>query len=193
MDDGLSAGGGGEPTDSLEIFSSRPTPQSVEHVPAEHPPLDTPLSLKSQTKMSRSIVEIFELEEESTSEDEEMGDDDNEPVVDLEDQRRRTNRLRGVLPTLAQLWWSDSDQIVLVAEKLGDGSRDRKLFLFSENSLPLSAPADCISIPGLESRYNCLKSSLFLKPYTASFDVHANHPQQNGEYLWETPAFSASS
>jgi hypothetical protein len=129
MGDGTSTGGQeGEPTDSLEVFPSRADPSPVPN-PSNQPPSSIPLSPMSQTKMSRSIVEIFELEEESMNEDVEMEEDDEEePVVDLEDRRKRTDRLRGVLPALAQLWWSDSDQIDLVAEKLGDGSRDRKLF-----------------------------------------------------------------
>jgi len=130
MDDGIAAGGEGEPTDSLEVFASRPEPQAVGNVLS---PQRAPLSPKSQTKMSRSIVEIFELEEDPMKEDVEMeGDDEEEPAVDPEDQRRRTDRLSAVLPALAQLWWSDSDQIDLVAEKLGDGSRDRKLSSFPE-------------------------------------------------------------
>lgn len=130
MGDGLSAGGlDNEPTDSLEVFASRTEPSSLENV-LSHPSSKISLSPQSQTKMSRSIIEIFDLEEETTNDDVEMGeeDDDDEPVVDLEDQQRRTERLRRVLPALAQLWWSESGQIDLVAEKLGDGSRDRKLF-----------------------------------------------------------------
>ena len=153
MEDDFSGGGEGQPTDSLEVFT-QPTdslevfatnsaPRSVSNVLAEHQS-SGPLSPQSQKKMSRSIVEIFELEEEPVNEDEEMGEaDDEEPVVDLEDRRRRTDRLRDALPTVAQLWWSDSDQIVLVAEKLGDGSRDRKLSLFV-TVLSLSAPAEGI-------------------------------------------------
>ena len=82
------------------------------------------LSAEEQGTMMKSILEIFELEE---GEDEEMGDEDeDEVIVDLEDQMRRTERLKGVLSTLAQLWWSDSDQMDLAAEKLADGSRDRE-------------------------------------------------------------------
>lgn len=85
------------------------------------------LSAEEQSTMMKSIQEIFDLEEE----DEEMTDGDGdeeeeEPVVDLEDQMRRTERLKGVLSTLAQLWWSDSEHMDLVAEKLADGSRDRE-------------------------------------------------------------------
>jgi hypothetical protein len=128
MGDGIPTGGEeSEPTDSLEVFSSRAAAPSVGNVLSPPPPLSAPLSPESQIKMSRSIMDIFEPEE-STNDDTEMLDDDEEELaVDLEDQRRRTDRLGGVLPALAQLWWSDSDQITLVAEKLGDGSRDREL------------------------------------------------------------------
>jgi hypothetical protein len=83
------------------------------------------LSAEEQSIMMKSIQEIFELEE---SQDEVMGegDEEEEPEVDLEDQARRTERLKGVLSTLAQLWWSDSEDMDLVAEKLADGSRDRE-------------------------------------------------------------------
>ena len=86
------------------------------------------LSVEEQMSMMKSIQAIFELEEELPNEDEEMvgGDEEEEPVIDLEDQQRRTERLKGVLSTLAQLWWSDSVHMDLVAEKLADGSRDRE-------------------------------------------------------------------
>jgi hypothetical protein len=122
-------GSGNQPTDSLEVFGSRTEPVSLGNVLSKPSTLNVSLPRKSQNKMMRSIVEIFELEEDPSNRDVELGeDDDEESVMDLEDQLRRTERLRGVLPTLAQLWWSDSDQIDLVAEKLGDGSRDRKHF-----------------------------------------------------------------
>ena len=143
MEDGFSAGHEGQPTDSLEVYASdthptdslevygsRTEPSSVEHDISQHPPSSISLSLKDRNRLMRSIVEIFELEESSANGDVEMEEDgDEEPVVDLEDQRRRTERLRGVLPVLAQLWWSDSVQMDVVAEKLGDGSRDRKSYL----------------------------------------------------------------
>ena len=146
MDDGLSAGGQqGEPTDSLEVFASRSEPPPVEYVPSQPPPLGTSLSPKMQNKMTRSIVEIFELEGPS-KEGVEMGDDEEEHVVDLDGQRRRTERLKEALPALAQLWWCDSDQMDLVAEKLGDGSRDRKPLLFlSAILLAILAHANCTS------------------------------------------------
>lgn len=87
--------------------------------------LNVPLSAEEQGHMMESIATIFELEEEQPKEDEDE-DDETEEVVDFEDRERRTERLKGVLPTLAQLWWSDSVHMDLVAEKLADGSRDRK-------------------------------------------------------------------
>jgi len=88
---------------------------------------NTVLSPEHQKSKMQSIVEIFELQEEHEKEDEEMGDDyEEESVVDFEDQQRRTERLRGVFPALQQLWRSNSEYMDLAAEKLGNGSRDRK-------------------------------------------------------------------
>ena len=91
------------------------------------------LSAEEQSLTMRSIQEVFELEEEVANGDQEMDDEDGEEVeavVDLEDRARRAERLKGVLSTLAQLWWSDSEQLDLAAEKLADGSRDRELRAF---------------------------------------------------------------
>ena len=91
------------------------------------------LSVEEQGGMMKSIGEIFELEEEVQGENDDMADgDEEESVVDLEDQQRRTERLKGALSMLAQLWWSDSEHMDLVAERLADGSRDRECFLFGE-------------------------------------------------------------
>ncbi|KAI6713290.1 hypothetical protein JHW43_004163 [Diplocarpon mali] len=78
--------------------------------------------------MSKSILDIFELEEEPRNEDERIEEDGGEEkeATDLEDQQQRTEKLKGALPVMAQLWRADSDQIDLVAEKLADGSRDPK-------------------------------------------------------------------
>ena len=81
--------------------------------------------------MMKSVAEIFELEEEVSGQEEEMDDDDEESVVDLEDQMRRTQRLKSVLRMLAQLWWSGSDDMDLVAEMLADGSRNREFIYLS--------------------------------------------------------------
>jgi hypothetical protein len=121
-------------TDPLDLLNSRPGPSDLgfgSNVPGQEG-MSISLSVEEQSIMMKSIQEIFELQE---SQDEEMGevDEDEEPVVDLEDQERRTERLKGALSTLAQLWWSDSELMDLVAEKLADGSRDREfLFFFIE-------------------------------------------------------------
>jgi hypothetical protein len=152
MGDGIPTGGQeGEPTDSLEVFSSRTAAPSVGNVLSPPPPLSAPLSPESLIKMSRSIMDIFEPEE-STNDDMEMVEDDEEELaVDLEDQRRRTDRLRGVLPALAQLWWSDSDQITLVAEKLGDGSRDRELLSLLNTDHHFSAHTEFHSLSQVQT------------------------------------------
>jgi hypothetical protein len=116
-----------QPTNPLDILASRPTFSNV----LGSNTLAVPLSAAEQTKSMESIQEVFELEEDSPKEDEEMGEGDaEEPEVDLEDQQRRTDRLKGVLETLGQLWWSNSEHMDVAAEKLADGSRDRTSILF---------------------------------------------------------------
>ncbi|KAF7949618.1 uncharacterized protein EAE97_003127 [Botrytis byssoidea] len=83
------------------------------------------LTEAEQKEMTSSIADIFKLEESVSAEDMDM-DDDAEEVVDIEDRERRTERLKAVLGTLAQLWWQDSTSINEAAEKLADGSRDPK-------------------------------------------------------------------
>ncbi|PQE27248.1 GTP binding protein [Rutstroemia sp. NJR-2017a WRK4] len=84
------------------------------------------LDEEEQRNMSRSIIGLFELEEEPEKEDEVMreGDEDVEDVVDVADRARRTERLKKALPMLAHLWWQDSLFIDEAAEKLADGARD---------------------------------------------------------------------
>ena len=72
------------------------------------------------------IREIFQLDEELSGGAESMEDDDEEPEVDPKDQERRKLKLKTLLSTLAQLWWSDSEHMDTAAELLADGSRDRK-------------------------------------------------------------------
>jgi hypothetical protein len=76
----------------------------------------------------QSILDIFHLDEElpDRSGENELEDDDGSEEVDLEDQRQRTERLRGIYPALDRLWWTGSEYLVGAAEKLADGSRDRK-------------------------------------------------------------------
>jgi hypothetical protein len=152
MGDGIpTEGQEGEPTDSLEVFSSRTAAPSVGNVLSPPPPLSAPLSPESLIKMSRSIMDIFELEESTNDDMEMVEDDEEEAAVDLEDQRRRTDRLKGVLPALAQFWWSDSDQIALVAEKLGDGSRDRELLSLLNTDHHFSAHAEFHSLSQVQT------------------------------------------
>jgi hypothetical protein len=76
----------------------------------------------------QSILDIFQLEEDTSrqSDGDEMGEGD--AVVDMGDRNRRTERLKGVCSALDQLWWTGSDLMVGATEKLADGSRDRKSF-----------------------------------------------------------------
>lgn len=85
------------------------------------------LSTEQATAMSKSVLDIFESEEKPPKEDGQRGDADEgeDGEVDLADQQRRTEKLKGALSVLAQLWKLKSNQIDLVTEKLADGSRDR--------------------------------------------------------------------
>lgn len=98
------------------ISSSHPTYRNVS------------LSLDEQKAAMQSILDIFELDEELP--DQNGGSDsdgiDADQTVDLEDQHRRTERLRGICPALDRLWWAGSEYMTSAAEKLADSSRDSK-------------------------------------------------------------------
>lgn len=53
------------------------------------------------------------------------GEDEDETISD-EERASRTNKLLRVLLTAQHAWMSGSEEIDLIAEKLGDGSRDGK-------------------------------------------------------------------
>ncbi|PBP17238.1 GTP binding protein, partial [Diplocarpon rosae] len=107
---------------NLKILNQNPTSEVL----GTHS-LNLRLSAEKARCISKSILEILKLEEEPRNEDQKTEDhDDEEEVIDLENQQQRTERLKEALPVMAQLWWADSDQINLVAEKLADGSRDPK-------------------------------------------------------------------
>jgi hypothetical protein len=76
----------------------------------------------------QSILDIFQLDEELPDESDEndLDEDDEAQEVDLEDQRQRIERLKGIYPALDRFWWTGSEYMVGAAEKLADGSRDRK-------------------------------------------------------------------
>jgi hypothetical protein len=126
-------GDGIRPTDPLGFLSSRSSAPITTSGILNVAPGSLSLSAEEQASMIKSIQDIFELEEDS-KEDEEMatgeGDENDEPVIDLEDQARRTERLKGVLSILAQLWWAGSDQMDLAAEKMADAGRNRKSLHF---------------------------------------------------------------
>ncbi|KAM0153144.1 hypothetical protein ACHAPG_007246 [Botrytis cinerea] len=97
------------------------------------------LTEEEQKDMSSSIADIFKLEEQSVSAEDVDMDDDAEEVVDVEDRERRTERLKGALGKLVQLWWQDSIAINEAAEKLADGSRDHenRARVVASNCIPL--------------------------------------------------------
>lgn len=95
------------------------------------PTLSTGISNEQQKADMQSILDLFHLNEELPDESDrnDLEDDDLAPEVDLEDQRQRTEHLRGIYPALDRLWWTGSDYMIGAAEKLADGSRDRKSIL----------------------------------------------------------------
>jgi hypothetical protein len=101
--------------------------------------LGTTVPDEEQKADMQSILDIFQLDEEppDQSDENELDEDDIVQELDLEDQRQRTERLRGVYAALDRLWWMGSEYMVGAAEKLADGSRDRKLtwILTSHRSL----------------------------------------------------------
>lgn len=115
-----------EPSDPLDLLIARTDFQTPMSNVLSASSSNIHLSAKEQSDMMQSIQDIFQLEEEQVDEDEEMNGEDGEPEIDLEDQQRRVEKLKGVLTTLAQLWWSDSQHMDVAAEKLADGSRDPK-------------------------------------------------------------------
>jgi hypothetical protein len=172
------------PTDPLD-FSSSTSPPIITSSILNVAPGSLSLSIEEQNSMVTSIQNIFKLEEEDPKEEEEMAegeDDENEvPVVDLEDQARRTERLKGVLSILAQLWWADSQQMELAAEKLADASRDCKS-LYSR-ALP-SIHFVFLSNQGLHSD-SSLEFLLHMRSKTTLLNhiIKLTSFQQNGEYL----------
>lgn len=141
------------PSDPVELQTSKALVQNPTSDVLGTDSLDLHLSSEQMMGMSRSIVSIFELDEEPLDEDVEMvGEDEEDAEVDLADQQRRTDRLKGVLPVLAQLWWSASEQIDVVAEKLADGSRDRKSYhvcsseLVQRSVLSLQCGVICVNL-----------------------------------------------
>jgi hypothetical protein len=101
------------------------------------PTLSTGVPKEEQKADMQSILDIFQLDEELPDESggNELVEDDGTPEVDLQDQRQRTERLRGIYPALDRLWWTGSEYMVGAAEKLADGSRDCKLIMILISSM----------------------------------------------------------
>jgi len=85
------------------------------------------IPIEHQKADMQSILDIFHLDEEIRDHNSGSDDEEDEPKhVDYEDRNRRIERLRSIYPALDRLWWSGSDYMTGAAEKLADGSRDRK-------------------------------------------------------------------
>lgn len=116
-----------EHSSAREIFYSHTRDTNIHHrIPRDAPPKP---ATKPEDKdddepdpMMESVTSIFVLEEEKREEEGE-GEGD---VVDVEDRKKRLDRLKTLKPTLEQLWWSNSNYMAAATEKLADGSRDRK-------------------------------------------------------------------
>jgi hypothetical protein len=110
-----------------------------------------PLSIDDQKAMASKVEAIFELEEmdepsvDLDMDDGETEDKDTEQIVDLQDQQRRTEKLKSILPTLGQLWWAASEEIDVVTERLADGSRDRELNPHNMTIFLFTSP-DCLVV-----------------------------------------------
>jgi hypothetical protein len=117
-----------EAIDPLELLLRSALTQSSSNDESSIDQLKIALSPEEQKEKMNSIAEIFQLDEDVPKDDEEMDvdEEDTAQIVDLEDQERRTERLRGAMSALAQLWWASSDQMDIAVEKLADGSRERK-------------------------------------------------------------------
>lgn len=143
--------GGELPTDSIQTDPAAPpnplsngTPDlSSTNYAFTSGSLSLSLPADKQVEMMDSFEAIFQLDEEASTEDQEMLDDDEEePQVDLEDQQKRIDKLKAILPIIAQLWWCQSDYMVQATQKLADGSRNRKskLFLIYTFGVSISFP-----------------------------------------------------
>lgn len=176
-----------EPSDPFKLFAQ----EGPSNVPGNLLPpqeLKLQLSVEDRKAMAGKIAAIFNIEEEPIDEDVEMDDDDDEnaePVIDLEDQLRRTESLKGVLSTLAQLWWADSEEMDLATEKLADGSRDRELNLgFVIYQLSHHA--------SIHSNRRCYLLSCAMNSRPSLYMLTPRF-QRDGEYRLETPECSISS
>lgn len=83
------------------------------------------LSIETQKLIMDSIMDLFRLDDGTSSTEFDDDDDDGAPI-NYEDQVRRTGRLKGLAPALVQLWRNKSEYTAGATEKLADGSRDRE-------------------------------------------------------------------
>jgi hypothetical protein len=123
------------PSLSANVSSDLPLARKPVPVYASEPSLPD----EEQARMMRTVEEVFHLDE-SLLDPNSMAnsvdfDPDDVSQIELEDQVRRTARLRKILAVLQQLLASGSNCMALATEKLADGCRDCKseaflLFMF---------------------------------------------------------------
>ncbi len=80
------------------------------------------LTKEEQESTMQTVLDVFELDERDPAD----GDEELDPEEEAEDQRLRTEKLKAIGSALDALWWSNNDQMAAAAEKLANGSRDRK-------------------------------------------------------------------
>ena len=117
------------PTDPLDLLTSNSFSQPSDSGGSEMNLLQIPDNFSMSSGDQADIIRLIRnvLNENSPNQDQAMMDaDDDEPEIDLEDQRSKTEKLKTVMLPLAQLWWSGYGGMGQVAESLADKSRDRK-------------------------------------------------------------------
>ena len=128
--------------------------------------------------LMEAVLSLFSLDETELLANGGEEDEEEDVVVDLEDQRLRTDRLRGITLSLDQLWWSGQVYMAAAAEKLADGSRDCKLYISLSNKEELHPETGCMPCPKDFSIMQLLREKLSSKQTLT-------HLQPVGGYQWE--------
>ena len=91
---------------------------------------DTTTSAEPQTLDDSKKMSVGEIEAILTNEGSGLTADEYDEVTEDEDlKEKRVNLGKAILGTCQQLWSEGHEELDLVAEKLGDGSRDGESWL----------------------------------------------------------------
>jgi hypothetical protein len=137
----------------------------------------TTVPKEEQKAAMQSILDIFQLDEEllDQSDANELDEDDEGQEINLEDQMQRIERLRGIYPALHRLWWTGSEYMVGAAEKLADGSRDRKsAWILTSHRSPI--PKSMTTTYLHEEQYLYSVSSLHIHLWTFAVPCMSHFP-----------------